>query len=63
MHCLHVLHSIVVMATILTVERSTPIGQIIDRYLRQHTELDDHSVHLLFSANRWEFLLVYYILV
>lgn len=35
-------------------ERSTPIGQIIDRYLQQRMELDDRSVHLLFSANRWE---------
>ena len=43
----------------LLVERSTPIGQIIDRYLQQRMELDDHSVHLLFSANRWELSLVY----
>ena len=43
----------------LLVERSTPIGQIIDRYLQQRMDLDDHSVHLLFSANRWELLLVY----
>lgn len=27
---------------------------MIDAYLRGTTELDDRSVHLLFSANRWE---------
>ncbi|KAJ1462853.1 thymidylate kinase-domain-containing protein [Pelagophyceae sp. CCMP2097] len=35
-------------------ERSTAVGQIIDRYLRREIELDDKAVHLLFSANRWE---------
>lgn len=35
-------------------ERSTPLGAIIDRYLKREIELDDHAVHLLFSANRWE---------
>lgn len=27
---------------------------MIDDYLRQKNELDDHAIHLLFSANRWE---------
>lgn len=36
-------------------DRSTEIGGIIDRYLKQAVELDDHAVHLLYSANRWEF--------
>ncbi|RDA89603.1 hypothetical protein CP533_5990 [Ophiocordyceps camponoti-saundersi (nom. inval.)] len=35
-------------------DRSTPIGQLIDGYLRRATDMDDHVIHLLFSANRWE---------
>lgn len=35
-------------------DRSTPIGKQIDSYLRGDSQLDDHSIHLLFSANRWE---------
>ncbi|PVH15480.1 thymidylate kinase [Candidozyma duobushaemuli] len=36
-------------------DRSTPIGQIINRYLTDKTfDLPDQSAHLLFSANRWE---------
>ncbi|KAF5377011.1 hypothetical protein D9757_007718 [Collybiopsis confluens] len=35
-------------------DRATPIGQMIDSYLRSQSDLDDHVVHLLFSANRWE---------
>ena len=27
---------------------------MIDSYLRSQSELDDHVIHLLFSANRWE---------
>merc|ERR1719335_842885 len=27
---------------------------MIDEYLRNARELDDHAVHLLFAANRWE---------
>ena len=34
--------------------RKTDIGKIIDSYLKKEIELDDHAVHLLFSANRWE---------
>ncbi|KAL1999160.1 hypothetical protein VTN02DRAFT_4955 [Thermoascus thermophilus] len=35
-------------------DRSTQIGKLIDAYLRGESHLDDHSIHLLFSANRWE---------
>ncbi|PPR03919.1 hypothetical protein CVT24_008104 [Panaeolus cyanescens] len=35
-------------------DRTTPIGQMIDSYLRSASELDDRAIHLLFSANRWE---------
>ncbi len=35
-------------------DRSTPIGQMIDAYLKSSVEMEDHVIHLLFSANRWE---------
>ncbi|KKK26245.1 thymidylate kinase [Aspergillus rambellii] len=35
-------------------DRTTSIGKMIDGYLRGQSQLDDHSIHLLFSANRWE---------
>ena len=35
-------------------DRSTKIGSIINSYLSCASELEDHSIHLLFSANRWE---------
>ncbi|GAV55553.1 hypothetical protein ZYGR_0AV01850 [Zygosaccharomyces rouxii] len=36
-------------------ERTTPIGQLINKYLTdQSFQLPDQSIHLLFSANRWE---------
>lgn len=35
-------------------DRTTTIGQSIDSYLQGKSELEDHAVHLLFSANRWE---------
>ena len=35
-------------------DRTTGIGSIINSYLTCNKELDDHAVHLLFSANRWE---------
>ncbi|KAE8355781.1 thymidylate kinase-domain-containing protein [Aspergillus coremiiformis] len=35
-------------------DRTTAIGKLIDGYLRGQSQLDDHSIHLLFSANRWE---------
>ncbi|XP_045608584.1 thymidylate kinase [Procambarus clarkii] len=37
-------------------DRTTHIGGIINSYLKCDQELDDHAIHLLFSANRWELL-------
>ncbi|NP_001307834.1 thymidylate kinase isoform 6 [Homo sapiens] len=41
-------------------ERSTEIGKLLSSYLQKKSDVEDHSVHLLFSANRWEqvFILV-----
>lgn len=36
------------------VDRTTPIGIMIDNYLRGQNQQEDHVIHLLFSANRWE---------
>ncbi|XP_074650888.1 thymidylate kinase-like isoform X2 [Tubulanus polymorphus] len=35
-------------------DRTTSIGKMISAYLENKSDLDDHVVHLLFSANRWE---------
>ncbi|KAM3481485.1 hypothetical protein MY8738_004424 [Beauveria namnaoensis] len=35
-------------------DRTTPVGQMIDSYLKSTVRMDDHAIHLLFSANRWE---------
>ncbi|KAL6983721.1 dTMP kinase [Sarracenia purpurea var. burkii] len=32
----------------------TAVGQMISYYLANKSHLDDHTIHLLFSANRWE---------
>lgn len=40
------------------VDRSTAIGRQINAYLSNEIELEDHSVHLLFAANRWEMVYV-----
>ncbi|KFM75698.1 Thymidylate kinase, partial [Stegodyphus mimosarum] len=40
--------------TIQFPDRSTVIGNIIGKYLEGSQELEDHAIHLLFSANRWE---------
>jgi dTMP kinase len=37
-----------------TLDRTTGTGHLIDAYLHGTTDLDDHAIHLLFSANRWE---------
>ena len=42
------------MAHTMPSDRTTAIGKMIDAYLRSESELDDHAIHLLFSANRWE---------
>lgn len=31
-------------------------GSLINKYLECSAELEDHAIHLLFSANRWELL-------
>uniref|UniRef100_K7FTZ6 Thymidylate kinase n=1 Tax=Pelodiscus sinensis TaxID=13735 RepID=K7FTZ6_PELSI len=35
-------------------DRTTDIGKLISSYLENKNNLEDHTVHLLFSANRWE---------
>ncbi|OAA78915.1 Thymidylate kinase [Akanthomyces lecanii RCEF 1005] len=35
-------------------DRTTQIGKMIDSYLKSAVRMDDHAIHLLFSANRWE---------
>ncbi|XP_031253495.1 thymidylate kinase-like isoform X1 [Pistacia vera] len=35
-------------------DRTTSVGQMISAYLLNQSQLDDHTIHLLFSANRWE---------
>jgi dTMP kinase len=35
-------------------DRGTSVGQMISAYLANESQLDDRTVHLLFSANRWE---------
>jgi len=36
-------------------DRTTvPIGQMLDSYLQNKTEMQDEVAHLLFSSNRWE---------
>ncbi|PGH27150.1 thymidylate kinase [Polytolypa hystricis UAMH7299] len=35
-------------------DRTTTIGKMINEYLAGNAQIDDHSIHLLFSANRWE---------
>ncbi|ELU05444.1 hypothetical protein CAPTEDRAFT_110243 [Capitella teleta] len=34
--------------------RDTAIGRLIDEYLQNKCEMEDHAIHLLFAANRWE---------
>lgn len=35
-------------------DRNTSVGKMISSYLANESNLDDHAIHLLFSANRWE---------
>ncbi|XP_063771911.1 thymidylate kinase [Pseudophryne corroboree] len=35
-------------------ERTTEIGRLVGSYLEKKSDIEDHTVHLLFSANRWE---------
>ncbi|KAK9665453.1 hypothetical protein RND81_14G112800 [Saponaria officinalis] len=34
--------------------RDTSVGMMISAYLSNQSQLDDRTIHLLFSANRWE---------
>ena len=45
------------------IDRSTTIGKTIDSYLQGKSNIDDHAIHLLFSANRWEMKYVSLIIV
>lgn len=42
------------VAWLRVTDRTTTIGQLISAYLEKKSDLEDHTVHLLFSANRWE---------
>jgi dTMP kinase len=42
------------MLMLSKLDRTTPIGQMINSYLQSKADLEDHVIHLLFSANRWE---------
>lgn len=35
-------------------DRSTPTGKLCDQYLKGELDADEHVMHLLFSANRYE---------
>jgi dTMP kinase len=35
-------------------DRDSPVGKVINDYLHNSKELEDHVIHLLFAANRWE---------
>jgi hypothetical protein len=39
---------------VVTADRTTPIGKMINSYLNGDSDSEDHVIHLLFSANRWE---------
>lgn len=43
-------------------DRKTCVGEMISSYLSNKSQLDDQTVHLLFSANRWEKRFVTFIL-
>jgi thymidylate kinase len=40
--------------TVMIADRTTPIGKMINSYLSGDSDSEDHVIHLLFSANRWE---------
>ena len=35
-------------------DRETEIGSLIGRFLQKEIRMDDRAIHMLFSANRWE---------
>ncbi|CAP22251.2 Protein CBG01006 [Caenorhabditis briggsae] len=40
-------------ALIVFEDRQSPVGEMIDRYLRGEIDMDEHALHLLFSADRF----------
>uniref|UniRef100_A0A8C0VES2 Thymidylate kinase n=2 Tax=Cyanistes caeruleus TaxID=156563 RepID=A0A8C0VES2_CYACU len=42
------------VSSLFPTDRTTEIGQLISSYLGREKNLEDHTIHLLFSANRWE---------
>ena len=34
--------------------RTSTLGKMISEYLNSDKDFDDHCIHLMFSANRWE---------
>jgi dTMP kinase len=43
-----------ILYSLQSIDRTTPTGKMINGYLTGNAQQDDHSIHLLFSANRWE---------
>ena len=41
------------------IDRTTEIGSVISRYLKSSLALSNECIHLLFSANRWEYKYCY----
>src|SRR5687767_6859176 len=39
-------------------DRTTEIGKMCGAYLQNAKQVEDHCIHLLFSANRWEAKLI-----
>lgn len=35
-------------------DRTTPVGQLINQYLKKEIDFSDQTIHLLYTANRWE---------
>ena len=49
------LHDSSLVRVVVFPDRACPTGELIDSYLTERTRvLDDHAVHLLYAANRWE---------
>ena len=52
-HCLRL--AVALDATYMTFPSlDTPIGLLLHEYLKNGTDCEDHAVHLLSSAHRWE---------
>ena len=48
------MHMLIIFCVFAFLARESATGKLINEYLEQKSELDDHVIHLLFSANRWE---------